>query len=63
MAITLKEAERDIRRERPHIDRKPYSSNIIACNLRMVAEEHGKDAANGLIEKCKLEKHGWQKEE
>lgn len=59
--ITIKEAKRDIREQTR--SQRGYWNNIVAATLGMVAEAHGKDAANNLIEQCGLEMLGWQKEE
>ena len=41
----------------------PHWTNIVASILKQVAEESGRDTANQLIEECRLEVHGWRKEE
>lgn len=60
--ISIKEAKREIM-ELARSQHGGYWSNIIACNLKMVAEEHGDAAANLLIEECGLEGLGWSKKE
>ena len=59
--ITMKDAKREIK-ELARTQRGQYWSNIIASTLKMVAEEHGKGAANQLIEDCGLERLGWSKQ-
>lgn len=55
------EAEKKIKSEIAHNGH--YSHNIISLVLRAIAKECGKDAANSLIDECRLEKLGWKKEE
>lgn len=40
----------------------PYSHNIISMALGAVAQKFGKEEANKLIDKFKLERLGWKKE-
>jgi len=40
----------------------PFSHNIISLALNAVAKEFGKEEANKLITKHKLERLGWAKE-
>ena len=47
--------------EREWVDIKPYSHNIIAASLRVVASKYGQEEANKLIDECELEKLGWKK--
>jgi hypothetical protein len=37
-----------------------FSHNIISCCLRLIAEHHGKDAANETISDLELDKRGWR---
>lgn len=41
----------------------PFSHNIISLALNAIASENGKEAANKVIDKLKLQKLGWAKEE
>lgn len=59
---SLEEHRAIIRKEVPHIDRKPFSSNIIAITLKMIADDFGKDEANKAIRDFKLDKKGWSEE-
>ena len=56
---TLDVIREQIRKEIPHIDKKPYSHNIIGLLLSQVAKEHGTAAANALIDELGLEERGW----
>jgi hypothetical protein len=40
-----------------------FSHNIISCCLHLIAEHHGKDAANETISDLELDKRGWNKEQ
>jgi hypothetical protein len=59
MTKTLEELRQEIRAERPFVDKKPYSHNIIGLLLRQIAEEHGKDEANRAIRELGLKRLGW----
>jgi hypothetical protein len=39
-----------------------YGHNVISCCLRLIAEKHGKDAANETIRELKLDKKGWNEQ-
>lgn len=56
---TLKDWQDVVKREVPDIDIKPYSHNIIGLALSAIASEFGKDEANRLIRKHKLNHRGW----
>lgn len=57
----IQEARTIIERERPFVDRKPYSHNIISMALMSVAGKVGNEAANDLIDECDLAILGWEK--
>lgn len=57
---TLKGWRKDIRKELPYVDIKPYSHNIISIGLRAVAKKFGEKEANKIIEELKLERLGWK---
>ncbi len=44
------------------LDKAPYSHNIINSCLRLIAEYHGKDAANEAIRDFGLDKKGWSEQ-
>ena len=60
--MNLDDARKQIKKEKPFVNVKPYSHNIIGLVLSQVANENGYDAANGLIEEFGLEELGWKKE-
>jgi hypothetical protein len=39
-----------------------YGHNVISACLRLIAKEHGKDAANKTIRELKLDKEGWSEQ-
>ena len=56
----LGELQSDISAALPKLDRPgSYSHNIISICLRMIAENHGNDAANETIRDLGLDKKGW----
>jgi hypothetical protein len=46
----------------PTLDKGGYGHNVISSCLRLIAEKHGKDAANETIRELKLDKKGWSEE-
>lgn len=50
-----------IEKERPHVDKKPYSHNIISLTLQCAAAVGGNSMANRLIDDCDLVILGWSK--
>lgn len=46
----------------PTLDRGGFAHNIISSCLRLIAEHHGKDAANETIREFHLDKKGWSEE-
>lgn len=52
MAITIKQARKDIREAIRQ--RGQYSHNICSCVLRQVDEEHGREKANDLVDQFDL---------
>ena len=60
---TIEELKQIIREEKPFVDLKPYSHNIISLTLQQIAKEYGYDAANNIIKELELEKKGWRKED
>lgn len=46
----------------PMLDKGGYAHNIISSCLRLIAEHHGKDAANEAIRDFGLDKKGWSEE-
>jgi len=45
----------------PTLDRPgSYAHNIISSCLRLIAEHHGKEAANEAIRDFQLDKKGWE---
>jgi hypothetical protein len=57
----MEEAREKLQANVGYVDVKPFSHNIISIVLRRVAEVHGHDAANELIDEFDLEDLGWQK--
>jgi hypothetical protein len=51
-----------IQRERPFVDIRPYSHNIISTALRAISQEQGIKKANKAITKYKLKELGWNYE-
>lgn len=62
MKRTLNEISRRIEEQVPYVDVKLYSHNIISLLLSQAASEHGRAAANKLIEKHRLEELGWRRQ-
>lgn len=52
----------EISRTLPTLDRGGYANQIISSCLRMIAEHHGKDAANEAIRDFGLDKRGWSEQ-
>ena len=44
------------------VNLKPYSHNIINISLQAIAQQHGREEANKVIEDLDLERLGWHKE-
>lgn len=61
MAKTLKELRKQIEKEVPYVDIKPYSHNIIGLVLMQISQQFGKEEANRAIEDFDLESMGWRK--
>lgn len=60
--MTLKELRAQIRAERRHVGRKPYSHNIITLCLRDIARKFGTAEANKAIRDLKLKSLGYEEE-
>jgi len=58
----LEEVRSQISAAIPTLDRGGYGHNVISCCLRLIAEKHGKDAANETIRELKLDTKGWSEE-
>jgi hypothetical protein len=52
----------DIRREAPHVGKKPYGHNIIRTALSIIANEFGGEEANKVVRKLKLHRKGFNEE-
>jgi ribosomal protein S7 len=52
----------DIRREAPHVGKKPYSHNIIRTALSIIADEFGVEEANKVVRKLRLHRRGFNEE-
>jgi hypothetical protein len=61
--IDIQEAYEDIEEYLSTIDTKEYSHNLITITLRIVAKDHGYDAANKIVDDMGLESYGYHKEE
>jgi len=59
---TLRDLRAKIKAERPYVDVRPYSHNIISLLLQQIAKYHGKDKANKAIRDFDLEGLGWHEE-
>ena len=59
---TLKDWIKVIENEVMFENVKPYSHNIINISLQAIANQHGREAANKVIEDLDLERLGWSKE-
>jgi hypothetical protein len=62
MSKTLEEWRDSIRREAPHVDRKPFSHNLITLALGAISREWGQAEANRAIRDFKLSRKGWWSE-
>ena len=63
--LSLGALQSQISVEVPSVNVKQYSHNIISSCLRLIAEHHGKEAANEAIEAIEdhgLERLGWSKQ-
>lgn len=60
--MTLKELRANIKREAPHVGKKPYSHNIVGLCLRQIAEKFGKDEANKALGDFNLTRKGFNEE-
>ena len=58
---SLKDWIQAIEREVMFVNVKPYSHNIINIALQAIANDHGHDSANKVIENLDLERLGWHK--
>ena len=59
---TLQELKKVIEREKPFVDIKPYSHNIISLTLMQISKEFSSKEANKCIKDFNLESLGWKKE-
>ena len=59
---TLEELKKIIEREKPFVDIKPYSHNIISLTLMQISKEFSFKEANKCIKDFNLESLGWKKE-
>ena len=59
---TLKQLRLEIQMERPYVNRKPYSHNIISLVLHQIANEYGRAEANKAIKDFRLGTLGWMEE-
>jgi len=55
----LERLRQRIKDERPNVDKKPYSHNIISLTLREINHRFGQSEARKAIKELKLEKLGW----
>lgn len=46
----------------PTLNRGGYGHNVISACLRLIADKHGKDAANETIRDLGLDKRGWSEQ-
>jgi hypothetical protein len=58
----LEEVRSHISAAIPTLDRGGYGHNVISSCLRLITDEHGKDAANETIRELGLDKKGWKEE-
>jgi hypothetical protein len=59
----LEEVQSHISAAIPTLDQPGgYGHNVISACLRLIAEHHGKDAANETIRELKLDKKGWNEQ-
>ena len=56
---TLVDMVEAIRRERPFVNKKPFSHNIIGLWLMEIAKKYGDKEANKVIREEGLERLGW----
>jgi len=61
--VELKKARKVIKKEKPYIDIKPYSHNIISLILQHVSKTCGNKYANQLIDEFYLTHYGWSRVE
>ena len=60
MAKTLSDWEDVIRDEKPYVNKRPYSHNIIGVALGAIAKLAGDEEANKVIRELGLAKLGWK---
>ena len=59
---SLDDLQNDIIAAIPTLDCGGYAHNMISACLRLIAERHGKDAANETIRELGLDKKGWSEQ-
>ena len=57
---TLSQLKKEIKKEIPFVNIKPFSHNIISMGLRIVADEYGKEEANKIVRDFNLSRIGYE---
>ena len=55
----LEDLKKNIKKEIPFVDVKPFSHNIISMTLSMIEENYGEAAAVQTMSELRLDKLGW----
>ena len=56
----LEDLKKNIKKEIPFVDVKPFSHNIISMTLSMIEETYGEDVAIQTMSELRLDKLGWE---
>jgi len=56
---TKEEIIKNIKKEIPYVDIKPYSHNIIGLELEILARDYGEEEVHNIVKNTKLKDLGW----
>ena len=57
---SLEDLKKNIKKEIPFVDVKPFSHNIINITLSKIEETYGEDVAIQTMSELRLDKLGWE---